>query len=236
MGEKNHFPKKRQVRTKGEGYSLNGDSWLHPEVEEEAFFEQKIQAILDKLLTKRDFLNVVNFYAESDAKQLNLIQYFRALFWLKPDVLMIGEATGLDGCVRTGIPFTSERIIRSGRLASKIPGARFAIEGDRSERSATVIWGAIETLPKLPAMWNVFPLHPRDENGRNRTPLDAEIEWGKPILSAVVDLFPCARIVTVGNTAKEACLRLGLATTGHLIHPRRADLFRTQFSELLSTL
>lgn len=49
-------------------------------------------------------------------KQLNLIKYFRALFWVKPEWILIGEAPGVHGCVKTGIPFTSERLIQKGYL------------------------------------------------------------------------------------------------------------------------
>jgi uracil-DNA glycosylase len=54
-------------------------------------------------------------------KQLNLTNYFNMLFWNNPEYLFIGEAPGKDGCVLTGVTFSSER-------------------------SAIVIWGSVETL------------------------------------------------------------------------------------------
>lgn len=217
----------------GEGYSENGDSWLHPEVEEEMVFDKKVLAIVKKLVAKQDFPDVGNFYAESEAKQLNLIKYFNALFWNKPDYMFIGEAPGLDGCVKTGIPFTSEKLIRLGQLKRYLPGTRFVIEGDQTERSATVIWGSIGTLPKPSVMWNVFPLHPQDESKKNRTPFPEEIEWGMTILPSVVELFPGVKVISVGKKARSACRKLHINTVGHINHPRRADIFRKQFESLI---
>ncbi|MBY3618600.1 hypothetical protein HGO21_03475 [Acinetobacter sp. CUI P1] len=68
-----------------DGYSQSGDAWLHSKVDEEEVFKRKVSALVNRLIAKQDFTNVGNFYAESDMKQLNLIRYFRALFWLKPE-------------------------------------------------------------------------------------------------------------------------------------------------------
>src|SRR4051794_29371442 len=95
---------------KGEGYSEDGDASFHPEVDEEEVFDQKARTLVKRLATKRDFLDAGNFYADSDMKQLNLIRYFNALFWLKPEWMFVGEAPGIHGCVKTGIPFTSEKL------------------------------------------------------------------------------------------------------------------------------
>ncbi|WP_186320370.1 uracil-DNA glycosylase [Paenibacillus sp. Y412MC10] len=221
---------RRMVR--GEGYSEDGDAWLHPEVEEEAAFDQKARKIVDKIAAKLDFQNVSNFYADSEMKHRNLLHYFNMLFWHKPEHMFIGEAPGKDGCVRTGIPFTSERLIRRGQFKKHMPHVRFVVEGNQTERSATVIWKSIETLANPSLMWNVFPLHPCDEIGKNRTPRREELEWGKTVLPLVVDLFPGIKVVSVGEKARSACRELGIVTIGHLNHPRRADIFRKQFESL----
>ncbi|GMX61185.1 hypothetical protein Elgi_74870 [Paenibacillus elgii] len=66
----------------------------------------------------------------------------------------------------------------------------------------------------------------------NRTPEPDEIKWGMTILPLVLDLFPGIKVVTVGKKAKSACRKLEIHTIGHLNHPRRADIFRTQFDDL----
>lgn len=189
---------------RGEGFSENGDAWLHPEVDEEGEFESKVRNLVD-WLASLDIPEVGNFYTDSDMRKLNLVKYFNALFWIKPDWMFIGEAPGVHGCVKTGIPFTSERLIQERRLERHFPATRFVVEGNKSEASATVVWGAVDRLSKPPVMWNAFPLHPRKKDGGNRPPTSAELEMGVHALSTVVDLFPGVKIISVGQKA-EQCL------------------------------
>lgn len=227
-------PTVKRKFAKGEGFAQNGDAWLHPEVAEEEDFDRNVQQIVDLLTAKQDLINVENFYANSNTKRRNLMHYFNQLFWNKPENMFIGEAPGKDGCVRTGIPFTSERLINRGQFQKHLPGASFIVDGDRAERSATVIWGSVEILSSPSIMWNVFPLHPFDEYGKNRTPKREELEWGMTILPLVINLFPGIKVVTVGKKAESACRELQIKTIGHLNHPRRADIFRKQFDDLFS--
>ncbi|MUG86873.1 hypothetical protein GNP92_11020 [Paenibacillus timonensis] len=225
MKEQNE--KRRNVR--GEGYSKNGDAWLHPEVDEEGEFESKVRNLVD-WLASQDLPEVGNFYTDSDMRKLNLVKYFNALFWIKPDWMFIGEAPGVHGCVKTGIPFTSERLIQERRLERHFPGTRFVVEDNKSEASATVVWGAVDRLSKPPVMWNALPLHPRKKDGGNRPPTSAELEMGVHALSTVVDLFPGVKIISVGKKAERVCKKIGVQTAGHLIHPSyHAKEFREQF-------
>lgn len=218
---------------KGEGYSEDGDASFYPEVDEEEVFDQKARTLVKRLAINRDFLNAGNFYADSDMKQLNLIKYFNALFWLKPEWMFIGEAPGIHGCVKTGIPFTSEKLIHEGHLDRHFRGTRFVVEGKKGEASATVVWGEVSRLSKPPIMWNAFPLHPRGKDGGNRTPSVAELQWGLEVLQSVLELFPDVMIITVGRKAEAACKRLQVKTEGHLFHPsHHAKEFREQFNDL----
>lgn len=213
----------------GEGNSGGGDAWLHPEVDEEAVFDGKVRELVEDL-ARQKFPNVGNFYADSDLRRLNLIKYFRALFWLKPEWMWIGEAPGIHGCAKTGIPFTSERLIRERHLNRHFPGTRFAAEGNKAEASATVIWGEVGRLSKPPVMWNAFPLHPKNKDGGNRPPTSSELEWGASALRTVLDLFPNVKLISVGKKAEKACRKLGVQTAGHFIHPSfHAKDFREQF-------
>ncbi len=224
---------RERKRVKGEGYSEKGDAWLHPEVAEEGIFDEKARAIVERLVAKQASSNVTNFYAESNVKQANLLKYFHALFWLKPEWMLVGEAPGVHGCLKTGIPFTSEKLIKEGHLDCFFPGTRFVVEGNKGESSATVVWGSVSRLSKPPVMWNAFPLHPRNADGGNRPPSRDEIEWGLAVLQDVLDLFPGVRVVTVGRKAEAACKLLRVKTEGHLFHPsHHAKQFREQFAAL----
>jgi hypothetical protein len=213
----------------GEGYSEDGDFWLHPEVDEEEEFDSKVNELVD-WLARQDLPNVGNFYADSNMRRLNLIKYFKALFWINPDWMFIGEAPGIHGCVKTGIPFTSERLIQEGQLDRYFPGTRFNAEGNKAEGSATVVWKAIGRLSKPPVMWNAFPLHPMNKDGGNRPPTATELEWGAFGLASVLELFPEVKIVSIGKKAEKACKKVGARTSGHLIHPAyHTNEFREQF-------
>ncbi|NMO96312.1 uracil-DNA glycosylase [Paenibacillus lemnae] len=210
-------------------YSEEGDFWLHPEMAEEEEFDLKVHELVD-WLARQELPNVGNFYADSKMRQLNLIKYFKALFWIKPDLMFIGEAPGIHGCVKTGIPFTSERLIQDGQLDRYFLGTRFDAEGNKAEGSATVIWQAIGRLSKPPVMWNAFPLHLRKKDGKNRTPTTSELKWGAFALGRVLELFPGVEIISIGKKAESACEKVGAITSGHLIHPAyHTNEFREQF-------
>lgn len=147
--------------------------------------------------------------------------------------MFIGEAPGVNGCAYTGIPFTSERAICQGQLERHFHSTRFVIEGDCYEGSAGYMWEAINSMQKPPILWNVFPLHPykiKNDKTENRPPRANEKEWGKTILKSVLDLFPNVSVFSIGNHAKDMCEKLGIETSGHLIHPaHHAKEFREQF-------
>ncbi|OME84935.1 hypothetical protein BK123_33590 [Paenibacillus lautus] len=109
---------------------------------------------------------------------------------------------------------------------------RFVVQGHQSERSATVIWGSVETLSCSSVMWNAFPLHPFEGQGKNRTSKREDLDWGITILQLVIDLFPGMKVVSVGKKAKSSCRKLRIKTIAHLNHPHRADIFREQFDFL----
>ncbi|AIQ39917.1 uracil-DNA glycosylase [Paenibacillus sp. FSL R5-0912] len=212
---------------------MNGDdSWLHPEVSVEEKFTHIVQEIIRLIVDKQDFPSVNNIYADSMDRQANLTKYFEALYGINPKIIFIGEAPGVHGCSLTGIPFTSERILRQGRLERHFPGTNFHVEGNSYEGSANYFWEIIDLMVSPPILWNVFPLHPfKMENGvmKNRTPKIAEKKWGHTILQLIIELFPNIRIVSVGNSAKDTCLKLSIDTADHIIHPAyHAKEFREQ--------
>lgn len=217
------------------GYSPHEDDQLHPEVLEEEIFEKRLQTLIQHLVSKNNFKKVGNFYVDSPIKQENLMKYFRALFSLKPEWMLLGEAPGIHGCVKTGIPFTSQRLIMDGSLNKHFPNTQFIADGNKAEGSSTVIWGSINSLPKPPVLWNAFPLHPKNEVGGNRTPTREELNWGMEILKQVLFIFPDVKIVTVGRKAEGICKSLNLHTSGHVTHPAmKANIFREQFKACFS--
>lgn len=136
-----------------------------------------------------------------------------------PDLLLIGEAPGYNGARQTGIPFTSERLLLSGRwpLGTIDPACRLrpAREDGRilAEPTATIVCRELAALGLTAAGWNAYPLHPHRPGNprRNRTPRPAEIVLGRPFLARFCALFPGIPIVATGRIAATALTALGIA-------------------------
>lgn len=94
--------------------------------------------VQDKFASKRRTIEYSHRYGITASKRVLLIHKTTNRYkFLAP---------GKDGCVRTGIPFTSERLIRRGQFKDYMPRFGFVVEGNQAERSATIIWGSVETL------------------------------------------------------------------------------------------
>lgn len=168
------------------------------------------------------------------------LQRLQAHLAITPHQILIGEASGYQGCHVSGIPFTSERLIMTGaipRIASD--GARLSIrQRPWSEPSATTVWGALHELgiADQTVLWNAFPWHPYKPGQlqSNRTPTPAERALGLATLRALLAAFPKARLFAVGRQAEAAAASLGHEVTA-LRHPSMggATAFRTGLRDAL---
>jgi uracil-DNA glycosylase len=118
--------------------------------------------------------------------------------------LFVGEAPGYRGCAITGIPFTSERILRSGGhlfLDTLLPS--LTLTGSVTERSATIVWRQFTGKTSIPAFWNAFPFHPHPigVTSGNRRPTSVEIISGASFLDTIVDILDPHTIVAIGGVA-----------------------------------
>lgn len=136
-----------------------------------------------------------------------------------PDILLVGEAPGYNGARRTGVPFTSERLLLAGIEPPGIFGAArgFALASDdgriSSEQTATIVWREARQLGIYIVGWNAFPFHPHrlGQPESNRTPRAGEVRSGMPFLERVHALFPAVQVVAMGNVAAGALSRLKIA-------------------------
>jgi uracil-DNA glycosylase len=143
-----------------------------------------------------------------------------------PDLLLVGEAPGYNGARRTGVPFTSERLLLAGVAPLGQYGAErgFALATDdgrvSAEPTATIAYRELAALGLFAVGWNAYPLHPhRPGNDQsNRPPRVAEVALGLPLLARVCALFPATPAVAMGSTAGRALAALGLPHT-RLRHP-----------------
>ena len=138
-----------------------------------------------------------------------------------PDLLLVGEAPGYNGARRTGVPFTSERLLLAGLPDLGQFGASqgFALATDdgriAGEQTATLVYRELRALGLFAVGWNAYPLHPHrpDVDQSTRAPRAAELALGRPLLARVLALFPGVPVVAMGNVAAATLTRLGAAYT-----------------------
>jgi uracil-DNA glycosylase len=158
-----------------------------------------------------------------------------------PDLMLIGEAPGYQGCHFSGIAFTNESLI----LREIVPrvlaryGPRLTLRSAPwSEPSATIVWGALHKLriAESTVMWNAFAWHPhkQGEPMSNRPPMPAELAKGSDVLRAVIDHFKGVRVIAVGNIAEQTLKKLGVPISAKVRHPSMggANIFRSQMAAL----
>lgn len=162
-------------------------------------------------------------------RMANLRVYLDQLLPLQPRVLLVGEAPGYRGAWRTGVNFTSEKIMmgpkdRFGLYGGAEAGYRL-IEPEAGrlwgEASSTVVQKVFQELPCPPLVWPAFPLHPHTPgvDASNRTPTPTELRRdGAPQLTRLIALFKPERIAAVGNTGLATLALLGIEAT-KIRHP-----------------
>jgi len=160
-------------------------------------------------LSKRGTSDIVfNQYQDEDIRN-NLRLYFDYLLQNKPDVILIGEAPGYNGCRLTGIPFTSGAVIKKSKhkIFKKI-GSEIVLHQEVSENTATILWDFLGSDRLVPILWNAFPFHPHRSGipESNRRPDASEIEEGKKYLRIVYDLFEPKKLCSLGRVG-EAVLK-----------------------------
>jgi uracil-DNA glycosylase len=149
-----------------------------------------------------------------DAGQIRRNNLWQFLYSLStpPEILLVGEAPGWRGCRFSGVPFTDEAQLISGRQP---------FQGHRSgnfkealqETTAGIFWRTL--TPYFPhfIVWNALPLHPHLPNDpcSNRSPQRAELHRFLPLLGELTEILaPCA-VVAIGRSAQNALAELGIA-------------------------
>lgn len=152
---------------------------------------------------------------------------------IDPQLVLIGEASGYQGCRVTGIPFTSERLVVAGGIPRiDSDGSRLSTrERPWSEPSATVVWRTLHELAvqDRTVLWNAFAWHPYkpQQPHSNRTPTPAERERGLQLLDVYLAQFPQARVFAVGRHAEQALAGIGRGAVA-LRHPSMGGALKFQ--------
>lgn len=180
--------------------------------------EPKILRFAKRLQNNEVPTDVNNFYAaaRTNLQRHNLQIYLRQMANLHPDTLLVGEAPGHNGCARTGVPFSSEQLIREGVLDGKLFGECNGYKISRNsavhEQSAAAMWEVLAEVGRTPLLWNAYPFHPHrpGEPESNRKPKASELKTGMKILKEIILLFDIKKVVAVGNAAEEVLQKMGL--------------------------
>jgi uracil-DNA glycosylase len=191
----------------------------------------EIAAIIGELAALAAPPDAVNMYAAdgppgNGVRRRNLALALELALARRPDLLLVGEAPGYNGARRTGVPFTSERLLLEGvgPLGQYGAAQGFAIatdDGRRSaEQTATLVYRELSGLGLFAVGWNAYPFHPHrpGEDQSNRAPRAGELAFGRPFLARVRALFPEAAVAAMGNVAAASLTALGIPHT-KLRHP-----------------
>ncbi len=185
--------------------------------------DKQIADFVRSLTDRPNTRDVYNPYRISLARD-NLVQYLR-LVAAQPGrpVLLVGEALGYRGGRLTGIPFSSERLLRQApHPLLRALRERVHVEGEASEATATLVWGALAGRRRLPLFWNAFPFHPHrpDCPDSNRAPTGAEVAEGQAYLRRLVATYRPRLVAGLGKKGYLAAQRaLPDARVSPLRHP-----------------
>ncbi|MFA6468290.1 MAG: uracil-DNA glycosylase [Bacteroidota bacterium] len=165
--------------------------------------------LLSKLRSYKSSDTVYNQY-QNPVLINNLRLYLAHCKKKRIKTLLIGEAPGYAGCAITGIPFTSNRILSRTDISFFDDIRKDLLPTDNStERSATIVWNALNDLEFVPVFWNSFPFHPHKKNSlkSNRAPLPEEVMEGKEYLKLVMEYLDPNVVAGLGwegyNTLKD---------------------------------
>jgi len=202
---------------------------------------KKIETFVERLARTKPTKHSVNHYSyekkENGMRRRNLAAYLTALLESKPPVLLVGEAPGYRGTRRTGVPFSSEKIVLSHPFFTSRKA--FSIEhtsNPMAESSASIVWKTMDELRFYPLIWASFPFHPHKPGNEesNRTPTKEEMIMGQTFLKSLIEIFSITTVIAIGRAAEKTLGTLDIPAI-QIRHPSHggANLFRNGLAEFL---
>jgi len=151
----------------------------------------------------------------------NLVRCLDAALVARVDTIWIARDLGYRGGRRTGVPLTDEiHLGHAGALMGGITLDRATRGAVVAERTAAVVWGQLAKIGEPVVLWNVFPLHPHEQDDplSNRCHTRAERDATWPLLVALIAMIRPRRIVAIGRDAGLALADIDLPV--HVVrHP-----------------
>ena len=173
----------------------------------------RIAEFIAKITNRETTDNVFNQYS-NPIQHNNLFFYLNQALQNKVEILLLGEATGFNGCRNSGIPFTATYNVKKSRHFRNLRSSIFLQElKEKREQTSTIFHDFLNKNPdifKKIVLWNVVPFHPHELTGleTNRTPNKQEIAEGREYLLDLFQIFGFKQYYPIGNIADDSLKEL----------------------------
>jgi hypothetical protein len=181
-------------------------------------------AFIEELSSMR-FENVFNPYSDTCPsfdvigahmiRRRNLEAVLQAAITNGVDSVWVARDLGYRGGRRTGLALTDEIHLAQHAKLFAIPELTRATKGAAvSERTASVIWHALEVINRPVLLWNVFPLHPHEPENplSNRPHTRLERLACQSLLFWLIETLRPSKVVAIGRDAytalNETCIKV----------------------------
>lgn len=169
------------------------------------------------------FDNVFNPYADvcpihdtADAvliRRRNLELVLNAVISHGIDSIWVARDLGYRGGRRTGLALTDEvHLFWHAKLLATPPLIQATQGPAMTERTATIVWYALQLIDRPIFLWNVFPLHPHEPNNpmSNRCHTRAERTAFQQLNSWLIETLRPKKVIAIGRDAQTAMVELSI--------------------------
>jgi hypothetical protein len=143
----------------------------------------------------------------------NLTKLLEAATREKVETIWFGRDLGYLGGRRTGVAFTDEVHLNAhSRMYGDLELEKATKGSVVSERTANMVWDVIDTINRPIFLWNIFPLHPHENEKpfTNRCHRPEERRATAHIIGNLISIIRPKTLVAIGNDAAIGLTELGL--------------------------